>query len=75
MDRLLYILVKDVEDDRQSVMRMSINVGRMGQEERGKEINAYDTTEPFVSDMIKEVRYEESGKMSFYVFSFTLSEI
>lgn len=54
---------------------MSINVGRMGQEERGKEINAYDTTEPFVSDMIKEVRYEESGKMSFYVFSFTLSEI
>ncbi|EPB91426.1 hypothetical protein HMPREF1544_01748 [Mucor circinelloides 1006PhL] len=55
VDRLIYILVNDVEPDSiQNISRITLKIGRMGPEERRRELDAEAINEAIVSTMINE---------------------
>ncbi|KAI8979894.1 hypothetical protein BDB01DRAFT_725434, partial [Pilobolus umbonatus] len=71
VDRLIYVLVKDVEEDyQQNVCRLMLNVGRMGPEERRirrRQIEA----EQFATDVLPDMISESNTSDIFAVQSFT----
>lgn len=74
VDRLIWILVNDVEEDyQQNISRMLLNVGRMGPEERRRrkrELEAEAINENVITLMVE---LQQPGH--YHVSSFTTSEI
>ncbi|KAG1048091.1 hypothetical protein G6F43_009497 [Rhizopus delemar] len=72
-DRLIWILINDVEEDyQQNISRLLLNVGRMGPEERRRRKRKMDTEA--INENVLSLMVEVEGHGSYNVTSITIEE-
>lgn len=78
-DHLVFILVNDIEPNFISnTMRIQLNIGRMGLEERRRrrrELDAEAINEEMAGLMIKEIDEDENGVTTYEMETFTIDDV